>query len=403
MRAHDPRAGAGPRTVTLHARDVTVAKELEEKLVQAERVVALGLAPGNVGQQICQPLSSVLASLDVLERVLASVTVDPRALSCIANIRSGTQRIADIASSLHLIAGRRPPTAAPVDVRQPLEAALNLCANQLATCVVERDVGDLPRVQGDEGELAQVFASLLLNAVEARAPEEQRTAHRITITAAALGDRVRVSVADSGVGIDAERLVHVFDPLFTTKEKAPGAALGLFIARGIVEAGGGQLAIASEPGVGTQVEVLLPIAATAQPLPREPEKGVQRAASTRKRLRVLLVDDEPRFLESLKLALEDDHTVDTEREAAQALRILESDPRRYDVVICDLAMPEVDGATFYARMGELGVADRFVLMTGGAYTQGTAEFVAAKRCPSIPKPFQLERLLELLDDFARDR
>ena len=403
LRARDPRSG-GPRTVTLLTRDITTAKELEGKLVQAERLAALGLLAASVGHEIRQPLSYVLASLDVLERALASASGGgDRAESSLANIRNGAKRIAEIAASLDLLAGRRPRTSAPIDVRLPLQAALDLCASQLAVCTrVERNIPELPLVRGDESELCQVFANLLLNAAQARGPGESGATHAVMITAAVVAGQVRISVADAGVGILAEHLPHVFDPFFTTKEKGRGTGLGLFISRSIVEAQGGKLEIASEPGKGTRVDVLLPIAAPAPWRKEEPTTGV-RSVAPRRRLRVLLVDDEPRFLESLKLALEGDHEIETEGKARDALAGLAVNPTRFDVVLCDLAMPDIDGATFYERMRELGVADRFVLMTGGAFTPRAAAFVTSRTCPTIAKPFPLERLLALLDDAVRDR
>ncbi len=400
MRARAPRGGV--RTVTLLTRDITAAKELEGKLVQAERLAALGLLAASVGHEIRQPLSYVLASLDVLERALASANIAPHAQSSLSNIRSGAKRIAEIAASLDLLAGRRPRTKAPIEVRIPLQAALDLCASELAICArVDRDIPELPLVFADESELCQVFANLLLNAAQAGGPGTQDAAHTVTITGAVVDDHVRISVADAGMGISAEHLPHVFDPYFTTKDKGRGTGLGLFISRSLVEAHGGKLQIASTPGKGTTVDVLLPIAAPV-PLLEEPTTDVPSVAR-RRRLRVLLVDDEPRFLESLKLAIEHQHAVETHQRAREALAVLDADPTRYDVVLCDLAMPDIDGATFYEHLLELGVADRFVLMTGGAFTPHAAEFVASGRCPTIGKPFPIERLLTLLDEVSHRR
>lgn len=127
--------------------------------------------------------------------------------------------------------------------------------------------------------------------------------------------------------------------------------------------------------------------------PVVPESG----AAARRRLVVLAIDDQPRFLESLHLALEDVHHVETRTSAVDALALLREDPQRFDVVLCDLAMPDIDGAAFHERMREMGIGDRFVLMTGGAFTPRAAEFVRTGVCPSIVKPFVLERLLALLD------
>jgi CheY-like chemotaxis protein len=117
----------------------------------------------------------------------------------------------------------------------------------------------------------------------------------------------------------------------------------------------------------------------------------------------LVIDDEPRFLESLRLALEDIHLVETRPKAADALELLRADPRRFDVVLCDLAMPGMDGVTFYDRMLEMGVGDRFILMTGGAFTARASDFMRSEACPTISKPFPLERLLALLDDVTQAR
>ena len=125
-------------------------------------------------------------------------------------------------------------------------------------------------------------------------------------------------------------------------------------------------------------------------------------APPRRRLHILAIDDEPRFLESLALALGDDHDVETCTSATAALEVLASaaHSRRLDVVLCDLAMPVIDGATFYERVQAMGMGDRFVLMTGGAFTPRAAAFVESRACATISKPFLLEDLLALLDRVA---
>ena len=427
MRPHE--APGQPRTVTMLVRDVTSAKALEAKLVQAERLGALGLLAASVGHEIRQPLAYVITSLDVLERDLdgARTTLSPeQTRASLEKIRSGAQRIAEIAASLDLLAQQRERTTSTVDVRRPIQAAIDLCSSVLSHVRVERRLAVVPLVQGDEGELCQVFANVLLNAAQALRAERTPPG-TITVSAEPAGSSVRVSFVDTGAGIAPEHLARVFDPFFTTKEEEGGSGLGLFITRGIVDAHGGRLEITSEPGRGTTVVVLLPVAPASE-LPREPVTGLRpramqatqpvqptqpthakalaprlaptskAAAATRRRLSVLLVDDEPRFLDSLRLALEDTHAIETQLKARDAIAMVEKDPHRYDVVLCDLSMPELDGVTFYERMKALGVSDRFVIMTGGAFTSRAAKFITSKVCRSISKPFQLERLLALLDE-----
>lgn len=411
VRRHEPPGGGTP-TLTLLVVDVTEAKSMEAKLVQAERLAALGLLSASVGHEIRQPLAYVGTSLDVLERELAGLELSPEARASLDNLRSGARRITEIASSLDLLSARRPRSNRAIDVRRPLKAALDLCASELSRLHVTRALPELPPVDGDEGELCQVFANLILNAAQA-IPTTGDGPKTLVVSGARVGDRVRVSVTDSGEGMPPEHLEHIFDPFFTTKGKG-GTGLGLFITRGIVEAHGGSLAVESAAGSGTTFDVFLPIA-TPSELRQEPTTGMRSVAmrtaltptaatpATRERLQVLLVDDEPRFLDSLRLALDDTHDVVTRTKASEALELLAKDPQHFDVVLCDLAMPEMDGVTFYERMQSMGIADRFVLMTGGAFTPRASEFLARNACPSIGKPFLLERLLALLDSVSRSR
>jgi DNA-binding NtrC family response regulator len=139
-------------------------------------------------------------------------------------------------------------------------------------------------------------------------------------------------------------------------------------------------------------------------VPVHDAKASEAPRPSRRRLHILVVDDEPRFLESLSLALGDDHHVETSVKATVALELLADGtrPQQFDIVLCDLAMPDVDGVTFYERMVGMGIGDRFVLMTGGAFAPRAAAFVESRTCPTIIMPFLLERLLRLLDHDAEN-
>jgi len=417
-RPRDPRGG-GERRITLFVYDITDAKALEAKLVQAEKLAALGLLAASVGHEIRQPLAYLFTSLDILEKEIGPATVRSAVSQALGGIRGGARRISEIAASLDLLAGPR-RTTAELDIRRPLQAALDLCASALSRVRVEKKLDEVPHVLGDEGELCQVFANLLLNAVQCFVPANQIVSTiDVRVSVAPDGASVIVSVSDNGPGIAPDQLSHIFDPFFTTKAEDGGTGLGLFITRGIVAAHGGTLDVASESGRGTSFVVSLPragqarrtdVPASATRPSAEARTGIRPvlhsskpSVVTRRRLQVLAIDDEPRFLESLRLALEDAHQVETRTSAAAALELLREDPDRFDVVLCDLAMPGTDGVTFYERMQEMGIADRFVVMTGGAFAPRAADFVRSGVCPSIGKPFLLERLLALLDEVTEAR
>lgn len=415
VRPHDRNDGT-PRTVTLLVRDVTSSKSVEAKLVQAERLAALGLLAASVGHEIRQPLSYVLSSADILERELAGMSLSAEARASLVSIRAGAERITEIAASLDVLAAQRRRKTETVDIGRSLQAALDLCSSALASIEVGRVIAPDCHVRGDEGELCQVFANLLLNASHACAARKIGSM-RVTVRAERDGEHVVVEVTDTGVGIAADTLSRIFDPFFTTKDDDGGTGLGLYITRSIVEAHGGEISVTSNQGQGTTVSVSLPrVASPASASPasvapisgevahfaggaqaKDPTTAGRAALAPARRLSLLVVDDEPRFLESLRLALGETHDVESADKALDAIARIERDPQRYDVVICDLAMPEIDGAAFYERLKTLGIADRFVLMTGGAYTPRAAEFLSRGVCPTISKPFLLERLLALLE------
>ncbi len=377
-----PKRSSDDETVLLLVRDTTDQKRLQAQLVQNERLAALGLVAASVGHEIRQPLAYAMSQLDVLTR---KPEFD-EARAGLETMRAALSRIADIAASLDLLAcARRARTL--LDVRRPLVAALDLAASAIEPGVtVERELADVPPVFANDGELCQVFLNLLLNAAQAVSGIEGAKIH---VRSARAGDRVRVSIVDNGSGIAEENRARVFDPFFTTKAAGKGTGLGLFATREIVVAHGGSIEL--DCTSGTVMHVDLPTALRAPLGPK-----MEDASPTTGRSRILLVDDEPRFLESLKLALEDDHDVVALTRGAAALELLRGDRTRFDVIVCDLAMPDVDGVELFERSKELGLAPRFIAMSAGVYTARAAAFVKRGECAHIAKPFALEALEALV-------
>ena len=396
-----PWADPGRRTVLLLVRDITQEMELKAKLVEAERLAAMGLVAASIAHEIRQPLAFATTSIDVLSRELERLGApkDGPAAEALEHVRDAVRRIGGIAASVNLVApDSRGETT--TDIRRPIEAAIDLCASELqGRAKVTLDVPALPRVAVNEGQLCQIVANLLLNAahaVEALADGLGPQAHRIHVTARLLDAmNVRISVSDDGVGIAPSVVGRVLDPFFTTKAAGRGTGLGLFVTRRIIEQAGGTLTIESTLGEGTTVHVSLPSAVTDDPpvsvVPWRPLK----------RLAVLVIDDEPSFLRSLELVLEDSHDVVVCQRSTEALELVRADPRRFEAVLCDLSMPEIDGVAFYRHMEALGISDRFVLMTAGAFTPHGEAFLREGRCRSIGKPFTLDKLLAILSKAPR--
>ena len=205
--------------------------------------------------------------------------------------------------------------------------------------------------------------------------------------------RVIVEVKDTGSGMSPETMSRIFDPFFTTKPVGLGTGLGLAISYRIVRDLGGDIEVESRPGGGSTFRVLLPIAqdaAVAHSAPPEPGVPPPRA-------RILVIDDEPMVCRSLRRVLCGQHEVAVEISGAAALASIQSG-RRYDVVLCDLMMPEMSGVDLYHALERIAPdqARRVVFMTGGAFTDRARDFLATISNVHVAKPIAAAALRALV-------
>jgi CheY-like chemotaxis protein len=198
---------------------------------------------------------------------------------------------------------------------------------------------------------------------------------------------VAISVSDNGPGIAPEIRSRIFDPFFTTKPVGQGTGLGLAICRSIVTDLGGELTCAAAPEGGSTFTVSIPIA------PSPTAEGSPAAVSAAPRGKVLVVDDEPLVRRSLEWTLADQHDVVSVGDSREAARLFE-DGARYDLVICDLMMPHLNGAALYRLVRELDAAqaERFIFITGGALRRDLDAFLAGVPNKRLEKPFQSSEL-----------
>ncbi len=264
-------------SVVFLVRDITQQKTLELKLLQADRLAALGTMAAGVAHEVNNPLGYVSSNLNFIGEVLEEVKQalsepeapkDPEALrrtleECVEALREakqGTTRIRAVVGDLTTFA-RGEDTASReglADVRRALETSLNMAMPQLKhRARVVKNLGELPSVRGNESRLGQVFLNLLLNAAQAIA-EGAPGENTIEVRAWAEPGGVLVEVRDTGEGIPAENLERIFDPFFSTKPAGVGTGLGLAISHGLISAMKGELSVESTVGKGTCFRVRLP-------------------------------------------------------------------------------------------------------------------------------------------------
>jgi CheY-like chemotaxis protein len=250
-------------------------------------------------------------------------------------------------------------------------------------------------VEGDEARLGQVFSNLLVNAAQA-IPEGQADDNEIRITTETdASGRAVVEVRDTGPGIPADILGRIFDPFFTTKMVGEGTGLGLSICHNIVTGLGGEIVAESEMGRGTTFRVVLPAASLEAGSARK-EAVASRPAADRPG-RILVVDDDPMMGKTLRRGLAEEHEVTVVTDGRQALDLLLGG-RWFDVILCDLMMPNVTGMDLYAELSCAlpEIVDRIVFMTGGAFTPAGRSFLASVPNQRLEKPFASEDLRAII-------
>lgn len=281
----------------------------------------------------------------------------------------------------------------------------------------------LPFVLGDPGQLQQVLMNLIGNARQAIAQEGKPGNIRLRTTL--IGPhRVQLQVIDDGPGIPQAILARIFDPFFTTKPAGVGTGLGLSIVLSVVREHGGQVHVTSPRGGGATFTVELPVAAEgAQESPRTGSSRERRLAALplvsaqknralarpsppgghHRGARVLVVEDEPTVARLIADVLEDDGMrVDVLFDAREALE--RAARNAFDLVICDMKMPGVDGQHFFHALEDAGspLRHRFLFVTGDVLAAQTQEFLERNRLPHVAKPFRVEELTakvySLLDD-----
>jgi PAS domain S-box-containing protein len=387
-------------------------ERMHGQLMLADRMSSMGMLAAGVAHEINNPLAYAMANLELLARDLPLVLATEVARTAggpdpggnvptleelsdrVQQAREGTTRVRDIVRDLRLFSRVDEHTVGLVDVRHVLDAAVRMVWNEIKhRGRLIRDYGEIPLVMANEARLGQVVLNLLTNAVQAL-PErwDDRSEIRVVGKTDDSG-RALIEIHDTGAGIAAEHLPRIFDPFFTTKPIGIGTGLGLPICQTIVTALGGEILVESQVGSGTTFSVVLPAAAAGPAAARPPAAPPGRPG---RRGRILVVDDESRMCELLRHALAP-HEVTAHTDGAAALREVAAGAR-FDLVICDMMMPQMTGMELYERL--LGLApdqaERVVFMTGGAFTPSTREFLERVPNARLEKPFSLPELQTLV-------
>ena len=384
---------ADPPSVLLIGRDMTQDRELRLRLMESDRLAAVGELVAGVAHEVNNPLSSISAFAQLL---LRETTLTPSQRESIDVIRTETTRASQVVKDLLAFARRSEPRREPLDINGVVSRTIRMRQYQFAEAGVRVETeleDDLPSVLGDARQLQQVCLNLLTNAVQAMAPVG---GGELRVRTSAVDGAVRLDVIDGGTGIPPEVRARIFEPFFTTKSEGEGTGLGLSVSYGIVSEHGGTIEVVETSSAGTVFRVTLP--SVSSPPNEDGVAGDVASFTLRSPLagiRLLFVDDEP----SLRSGMEAfgamrGFSVVVASDGVSALEAARSSG--VDAVVCDLRMPGMDGYAFHEhlRNERPGLAARTVFITGDVVTPLSRGSVA--RQPVLTKPFSFDKIEEAL-------
>ncbi len=383
-------------------RDVTSERLTNEQLMISDRMASIGLMAAGVGHEINNPLSAVVANLELaaaeIGTLMARTGREPLGdlPAEIHEALEAARRVRQIALDLKLFSGGQADDIAPVNLERVLDSSLRMAWNQVRhrARVIKR-YGAVPKVSAAEARLGQVFLNLIVNAAQAM-PEGDPESHVLTLTTRVDEDRrVVVDIEDTGTGIAPHVMSRLFAPFVTTKPAGVGTGLGLSICQRLINAMGGSIWADSEVGRGTVFHVALnPAIAPVVSAPAHVAADAKRHTA---HARILVVDDEELIGMLLRRVLKA-HDVTVVSNGKDALtRIAKG--ARYDAILCDLMMPGMTGIEFYQALSRRfpDQARALIFLTGGAYNKEAAAFLDSVDNSHVEKPFDAAKLRDRVD------
>jgi signal transduction histidine kinase/ActR/RegA family two-component response regulator len=387
-------------------------RQTQQAAIQQEQLRALGQMASGIAHDINNALSPVALYTEAL--LENEPGVSERGRGYLATILRAIEDVADTVSRMREFYRPHEPQMVLVrlDINRLVDQVIGLTRARWSDQPQHRGIvielktelaAELPPVSGAEGEIRDALTNLIFNAVDAMPAGGALTVRTKTLTAEPLNGnadgRPCVEVSDTGMGMNEETRRHCLEPFFTTKGER-GTGLGLAMVYGMVQRHGGDLEIESEPGKGTTVRLAFPAAAGATAemvLPPEPQ-------ALARRLRILIVDDDPIVTESVRNSLHDDGhivtTADGGRAGIDAFIAAEERGEPFAIVFTDLGMPHIDGRKVAASIRAASPKTPIVLLTGWGQRLVSEHGVPPEVNRLLSKPPKLRELRAALAELT---
>ena len=390
-------------------RDVTESRKthkeqeiLQSKLLQAQKMEAIGTLAGGIAHDFNNILSAIMGYTEITYQLLGT---NEDLKSKLKRVLEASERAKALVNQILTFSRQTDPEKRVVDVGFIVKEALKLIRSTIPSNIyLNYKIDPECKVQGDPTQIHQVVMNLCTNAYHAMRQEGGVLSVELKTTTITdkkagkpadckVGPYVLLTVSDTGCGIAPENIERIFEPYFTTKKKGEGTGLGLSTVHGIVQNHGGWLSIESRVGQGTRIHVFLPQVKDAIP----DQKASIGEIPVAKSGRILLVDDELSLVEVGKEILENlGYEVDTSTNGALALNLFLASPHRYDVIISDMTMPGMTGDVLSREILRIRPDIPIILCTG--YSERINEDVAREIGirKLLMKPYKIDDLIKIL-------
>ncbi len=381
------------------ARDVTEKKELQNRLLQSEKLSLMGEIISEVTHELNNPLSGIMGFAELL---LLDKSLNPESVKDVKKILEETERASKIIKNFLTFSRRYEPQKKSCNINQILESVLEIRAYDMNVSnikVVRNFDSNIPLTMADSNQLRQVFLNLVSNAIYSM--KETSKGGTLTIKTKRKDKKIIISISDTGKGIAKENVEKIFKAFFTTKEVGKGTGLGLSISKSIIEEHGGTIRVESTLGKGATFIIELPLEESVKENNIQEEK---QEGKPLKGLRILVVDDEETILDFISMIFtKEGSVIDKALDGKKATEYLEK--YDYDIIISDFKMPAMNGFELYdwIKRHKPHLAKRVAFVTGDILNQDIQMFFQRTGVFHINKPFGFYELKKLVSEIIENR
>lgn len=373
-------------------RDITQEKRLHEHLLRSQKLEAVGTLASGIAHDFNNLLAAIMGYSEIMQSQLREG--DPF-FKPVDIIHKASLQGAELTKKILTITRREVPEMKPVDMNEAVRTALDLLQRSIPKSIEMRTelAAHLPPVEADPSQLQQVIFNLAINARDAIVDTGKLTLATEYVAAEGMPETdrpldadgfVKLSISDTGAGMDPDTLRKIFDPFFTTKEKGKGTGLGLYIVHSIVTSYGGHINVYSEPGLGTRFTLYFPVSSAQTTVPQEVTEDLRGSGT------ILVIDDETNVQEVCKDILQPlGYRVLVAGGGSEGIQIFKEMQDRIAAVVLDMIMPRMGGSEVFEILKTIRPDVRVIFCSGYSREGLTViqELVKQGAASFVEKPF----------------